>query len=85
VKEVLSLMASCGMYDYSGEFCFNVGLPSKSGVSGAILTGVMGVCTFAPPLDQYGNSAKGVQFCTELSKMFSLHLFEIKKCLMTER
>ena len=54
VKEVLSLMASCGMYDYSGEYCFNVGLPSKSGVSGAVLTvipGVMGVCTYAPPLD----------------------------------
>lgn len=78
VTEVLSLMASCGMYDYSGEFCFNVGLPSKSGVSGAVVTvipGVMGVCTYAPPLDEYGNSAKGVQFCTELSKMFSFHLF----------
>ena len=81
-------MASCGMYDYSGEFCFNVGLPSKSGVSGAVVTvipGVMGVCTYAPPLDEYGNSAKGVQFCAELSKMFSFHVFQIDKSNLTER
>jgi len=66
VKQILSVMNSCGMYDYSGKFAFTVGLPAKSGVAGGIMLivpGLMGVATYAPPLDSYGNSAKGVQFC----------------------
>jgi glutaminase len=87
VKEVLSIMNSCGMYDYSGEFAFRVGLPAKSGVSGAIMLivpGLMGICTYAPPLDQYGNSAKGVQFCQEISKRFGFHCFEIDKKMASQ-
>ncbi|CAG0918945.1 unnamed protein product [Notodromas monacha] len=79
VRDALSIMHSCGMYDYSGQFAFRVGLPAKSGVSGAIavvVPNVMGFCTFAPPLDHYGNSVKGVQFCKEVVKIFNFHRYD---------
>lgn len=99
VRNTLSLMYSCGMYDFSGQMAFHVsgtqeggitllplgscglaldkshtppaalfqvGLPAKSGVSGAILLvvpNVMGVMCWSPPLDKVGNSARGIQFC----------------------
>src|SRR6185436_11430800 len=58
VKDVLSIMASCGMYDYAGEWAFRVGLPAKSGVGGgivAVVPGQFGIGIFSPPLDAKGN------------------------------
>jgi len=78
VKHILSIMQSCGMYDYSGEFAFTVGFPSKSGVSGVlciVIPGVVGISTFSPRLDELGNSVRGLDFCKALNKKFNFHQF----------
>ena len=72
-------MYSCGMYDYSGEFAFKIGFPSKSGAAGAMLIVIpdrMGICTFSPSLDRNGISVRGLAFCEQLSKSFNFHLYD---------
>jgi len=79
VKNVLSLMYSCGMYNYSGQFAFQVGLPAKSGVSGIVILvipNIVGFALYSPPLDGIGNSARGVQFAEELVKLYEFHAFD---------
>lgn len=81
VQHTLSLMLSCGLYDYSGQFAFHVGLPAKSGVSGAVLIVVPKVCgmmVWSPPLDDLGNSVRGMQFCKELVSLFDFHNYDLK-------
>ncbi|MEY2407622.1 MAG: glutaminase [Verrucomicrobiota bacterium] len=77
VESVLSVMETCGMYDYAGEWLYKVGMPAKSGVSGgviAVLPGQLGIGVFSPPLDSHGNSVRGIRVCEELSRRFDLHL-----------
>uniref|UniRef100_A0A665W5R5 glutaminase n=1 Tax=Echeneis naucrates TaxID=173247 RepID=A0A665W5R5_ECHNA len=79
VRNTLSLMHSCGMYDFSGQFAFHVGLPAKSGVAGGILLvvpNVMGIMCWSPPLDKMGNSVRGIQFCTDLVEFFNFHNYD---------
>jgi glutaminase len=79
VQSCLSLMSSCGMYDFSGEFAFTIGLPAKSGVSGAIMLvipGLMGICVWSPRLDELGNSVRGIEFCRQLVAAYNVHVFD---------
>ena len=78
VDNVLGVMASCGMYDWSGEWIYRVGLPAKSGVGGgilAVLPGQLGIAVFSPPLDAQGNSVRAIRVCMDLARELALHLF----------
>ena len=79
VKNILSMMLMCGMYDYSGECAFKFGIPSKSGVAGAVMIvipNVMGIVTWSPALDSIGNSYRCIQFCEQFGKIFNFHIFD---------
>jgi glutaminase len=79
VKNCLSLMSSCGMYDFSGEFAFTIGLPAKSGVAGGLMIVVpnlLGIAIWSPALDELGNSVRGIDFCKRLVNQFNFHVFD---------
>lgn len=75
---VLAVMATAGLYETSGDWLYEVGLPGKSGIGGGIVTvapGKGGLGTFAPPLDPAGNSVKGQLVARYLSQHLGLDLF----------
>lgn len=82
VQDVISVMLTCGMYNYSGEWVYRVGMPAKSGVGGgitAVVPAKLGIGTFSPPLDAKGNSVRGIKVCEDLARDFGLHLFNVAK------
>jgi glutaminase len=77
-KRVLAVLATAGLYEHSGEWLYDVGLPGKSGVGGGIVTvspGKGSIGTFSPPLDEAGNSVRGQRITRYLSEALGLNLF----------
>jgi glutaminase len=80
VRHVLSVMATCGMYDSAGDWATQVGIPAKSGVAGGLigaLPGQIGIATFSPRLDEHGNSVRGVSLFERFSRDMGLHVMEV--------
>jgi glutaminase len=78
VQDVLTVMQSCGMYDYAGHWSYEVGVPAKSGVSGcviAVVPGQIGIAAYSPRLDAHGNSVRAIMACLKISASFGLHVF----------
>lgn len=78
VRDVLTLMFTCGMYDTSGSWAYTVGLPAKSGVGGgivAVVPGRMGLAVFSPRLNAHGHSVRGVAALRAWSADWKLPIF----------
>lgn len=77
-RDVVSVMATCGVYDGSGRWLQQVGIPAKSSVSGAIVLsapGALGAAVISPPLDEFGTSVRGHEASVLLSDDLGLHAF----------
>jgi glutaminase len=86
-KRVLAVMATAGLYERSGEWMYDIGLPGKSGVSGGIVTvspGKGGLGTFSPRLDSAGNSVRGILLTKHLSERLGLNIYTSAPAVATD-
>jgi len=79
-QSTLSVMQSAGMYDYSGQWAYHVGVPAKSGVGGSVMIvipNVMAITIFSPKLDANGNSYRAIEAAKRMGQIFKTHPFDV--------
>lgn len=82
VRQVLSVMTTCGMYDAAGDWVSRVGIPAKSGVAGGVigaLPGQVGIAAFSPKLNERGNSVRAVALFEQLSRDMGFHMMDVSQ------
>ncbi|KIW84920.1 glutaminase A [Fonsecaea pedrosoi CBS 271.37] len=82
VRQVLSVMTTCGMYDAAGDWVSRVGIPAKSGVAGGVigaLPGQVGIAAFSPKLNDRGNSVRAVALFEQLSRDMGFHMMDVSQ------
>lgn len=78
IRDLITVMMTCGMYDVAGQWAYDVGIPAKSGVGGGIVAAMpdrFGMGMYSAALDDFGHSVRGVAVCRELSRHYGLHIF----------
>ncbi len=86
-QNIISLMASVGFYENTGDWMYRTGLPAKSGVGGGVMgvvPGVMGIAAFAPPLDKAGNSVKAQIALEQIAKDLNINIFSADRVTIAE-
>ncbi|POY35883.1 glutaminase [Solitalea longa] len=82
VTKTLAVMTTSGLYEDSGQWLYDIGLPAKSGVGGGIIAvapGKMGICVFSPRVDQAGNSVKAIETIKYIAEKLQLNIFNPMK------
>ncbi len=85
--KAVSMMATVGMYEHTGDWMFSVGIPAKSGVGGGIigvLPGIFGIAAFAPPIDEAGNSVKAQLAIRQIIERLNLNIFSGERVVVVE-
>ena len=85
--KAVSLMATVGLYEHTGDWMFSVGIPAKSGVGGGIigvLPGIFGIAAFAPPIDEAGNSVKAQLAIKRIMENLNLNIFSGERVVVVE-
>jgi glutaminase len=79
IRDILTVMFTCGMYNFAGQWAYTVGLPAKSGVAGgliAVAPGRFGLAVYSPLLDEHSHSVRGIRVCEDLSRNSGMHVFD---------
>jgi glutaminase len=82
VPKILAVMMMAGLYDRSGHWAWQTGLPAKTGVGGgiiAVVPGKLAIAAFSPPLDKYGTSVRGALAIQYVSEKLGLNLFDASR------